>query len=72
MASSEIDMSNDITVMEQKISELEVRCKQERKRLEQQKFILVPKDMLNASNKTSILKTGEPQIACQYCGSSDH
>ena len=29
-------------------------------------------DMLNTSNKTPSHKTGQPQVPCQYCGSTEH
>ena len=47
MTYGEIFMTNDIMVIEQKISKLEVRYKQRGQKLEQQKSILITKDMLH-------------------------
>ena len=58
LSSHDVDPSNDIPVIEQKISELEIRYKWKRQMLEQQMSILVTKDMLNASSKTSTCNPG--------------
>ena len=46
---SKVDLSNNMTVIEQKIPELGVSYKQNSQRLEQQKSILVTSYVLNAS-----------------------
>ena len=51
--------TNDIMVIEQKISELETRYKQKKQKLEQLKSVLVTKDKLHTSNKTPNKVTGQ-------------
>ena len=46
-ASNERDRTNNITAIEEKISELQVRYKQKKQNMEQEKSILVTKDMLH-------------------------
>ena len=57
-----LDLSNDITLIEQKISELGARYKQRRQKLEQQNSTLVNKDMLNARSKMPSCTTGKLQF----------
>ena len=63
---SETDVTHDITVTEHQISNLEIEYKQKRQRLEQQKSVLVTKDLLQMS---SVRKSHVP---CPYHGSADH
>ena len=73
MTYSEVDFSPAyITIMEQKISELEVRYIQKQQRLEQQRSTLVTKDMPSVSSKMPSSKTGQPHVPCKYYGSADH
>ena len=51
--SSKINITHDTTVIEEKVSEIDVKDKQKRQSLEQQKSILVTHDMLHVSSKVS-------------------
>ena len=70
--SSEVHSNNVITVREQKISELELRYKPKRQTLDQQKSVLVTKDMLHTGSKTPSQAAEQLQITCQFYGSEDH
>ena len=56
LTSSEVDPSNDLIIILQKISDREVRYKQKRQKLEQQKSVI--KDMLSASRKFLAIQQG--------------
>ena len=56
LTSSEVDLSDDITVIEWKIAELDIKYRQ---KLDQENSILVTKDMFNASGKMSTYTTGQ-------------
>ena len=65
---SEADQSNGITVIEQKFSNLGLGINN----WEQQKSILITKDMVNTSSKMPSCTAGKQQVPCQYCSSADH
>ena len=67
--SSDRDSSNDIRVIEQIVSELEVRYRQKRGR--QQKALLVIKGMLHKDSETPSFTVGKPDMPYQYCGSGE-
>ena len=63
LTSTEVDTSNDIIVIEQKITKLQARFKQKRQKLEPQKSILLTNDILNASSKMSTCTIGNTRGA---------
>ena len=71
MSTSDVDQrSTDVTVLEKNFSDLEFKYKHKRQQLEQQKSVLIIKDLLNTNMTSPIQKT--LQVPCQYCGSVDH
>ena len=73
ITSSEADQSHtNITIIEQEILELQIWYIQKQQWLQQQKFILIIKDIFNVSNKMPSCKKGQPHVPCQYCGSAEH
>ena len=72
LTSCEIDSTNDVIVIEEKISQLEVRYKKNRQKLEQQKSVLVTKDMFHTDSKRPSYAMDHPLLLCQYCSSPDH
>ena len=69
---SEINTTYGVTVTEEKISEPEASYKQKMQRLEQQKFILVTKDILHTSSKVSSFASEKSYVPCQYYHSVDN
>ena len=58
--------------LEQTIPDLGVKYKQKRLRLEQQKPILLFKDMFHTSSTVPNCEAEILHVPCQYCGSADH
>ena len=69
--SSEIETTCDMTMIAQKFWNLEIEYKQKRQRLEQQKSILVTKDMLHTSFTVSSHVAEKSHVPCQYYNSVD-
>ena len=63
--SSETDKAGDITLVKQQMSKLETVYRQNRHRLEQQKSVLVSKDLFQLSSVNKF------HVPCQYCGSAN-
>ena len=59
-------MTNDIMAIEEKITKLEVRYKQRGQRLEQQKSILITKDMLHMSSTMTNYVVEKLHMPWQY------